>query len=196
MIGWPHEEQTYFDAIEASSSVNAADCRMPLMWQQVFDPACRLSGQARQDVFKVTIWIVAVELRRLDQAHDGGGSLAGAQRSRKEPVASTKRHRADSVFDVIVVDRQIAIFEIASERCPTTQAVIDGFACGRPVRHLLTLTSEPLAQGFGDGFCALLTQLLPAWGIELQVPRLALDFVKRCEVSQALFGDLAAAICA
>jgi len=38
---------------------------------------------------------------------------------------------------------------------------------------LPTLTSEPLAQGFSDRFCALLTQLLSAGGIEFELPRLA-----------------------
>jgi hypothetical protein len=128
------------------------------------------------------IRIVSVEFCGLDQAHDSGGALPGTERSCEEPVGSAKRHRSDAVLDVIVVDRQIAIFEVASESCPTTQAVVDCFAGGRPVRHLPTLSSEPLAQGFGDGFCTLLTQFKAAGGIEFQLPRLALDLVKGGEV--------------
>src|SRR5580692_9580837 len=125
---------------------------------------------------------MSVQLCGLDQANDGGGPLAGAQGAGEEPVGPSQGHRADAVFDVIVVDRQIAIFEVASERCPTTQAVVDCFACGRSVRHLPALTSEPLAQGFGDRFCALLTQLKSAGSIEFQLPCLALDLIKGSEV--------------
>ena len=40
------------------------------MRQQFFDPAYRVRRQPLEDISEVAIWIVAVELRRLDQAHD------------------------------------------------------------------------------------------------------------------------------
>src|SRR5438309_5684124 len=128
---------------------------LPAVRKKFLDPTSGMGRYALEDISKISIRIVSVELGRLDEAHDGGGTLASAQRSRKEPVAAAERDRADAVFDVIVVDRQIAIFEVASERCPTAQAVIDCFAGSRPVRHLPSLASEPLAQGFGNGPCAL-----------------------------------------
>jgi hypothetical protein len=119
------------------------------MRQQFFDSTGGLGRQALEDVLEIAVRIVSVEFHGLDQAHDGGGPLAGAERSCKEPITSAERHRADAIFDMIVVDWQIAILEVASERCPTTQAVVDCFACGRPVRQLPTLTSEPPWRSFG-----------------------------------------------
>ncbi len=49
------------------------------MWQQFADPTVGLSRQARQDVLQIEEGIMAVQLGGLDQTHDGGGPLAGAQ---------------------------------------------------------------------------------------------------------------------
>jgi len=49
----------------------------------------------------------------LDQAHDDGGALTGTQGAGKEPVGSAEGDWADSILDVVVVDRQIAVFKIA-----------------------------------------------------------------------------------
>jgi len=53
--------------------------------------------------------MVSVELGGLDESHDHGGSLTCAQGAGEQPIRSAQSHRADSVFDVIVVDRQIAV---------------------------------------------------------------------------------------
>ena len=56
------------------------------MRQEIFEAAGALSRQSLEHVFKVSIRIVAVELGGLDQAHDHGGALAGAQGAGEEPV--------------------------------------------------------------------------------------------------------------
>ncbi len=56
------------------------------MRQQLTDPALRLSRQAGEDILQIREGLVPVEARRLDQAHDRRGPLAGAQRAGKKPV--------------------------------------------------------------------------------------------------------------
>ncbi len=92
------------------------------------------------------------------EAHDVGGALSSTKGSGEEPVRSAQGHWPDSVLDMIVVDRQIAIVEIAGQRRPASEAVIDRFSCGGTIRHLAALSSEPLPQGFRGGLGSLLTQ--------------------------------------
>src|SRR5208337_903326 len=103
-------------------------------------------------VFEVAIRIVPVELGGLDKTHHGGGALTGAKRSGKEPVRSSQSDWPDSVFDMVVVDGQLAIIEVADQGRPTSQAVLDGFPCRRAIRDLAALAGEPLPQGFGYRF--------------------------------------------
>ena len=51
------------------------------MRQQFPDPTLRLSRQAGEDILQIGEGLVAVEARRLDQAHDRSRALAGAQRA-------------------------------------------------------------------------------------------------------------------
>lgn len=53
------------------------------MWQQFADPTIGLSRQAGQDVLEIEERVVAVQLGRLDQAHDSGRPFAGAQAAGK-----------------------------------------------------------------------------------------------------------------
>jgi len=73
------------------------------MRQQLSDPTLRLSRQAGEDILQVGIGLVAVEARRLDQAHDRSRALAGAQRTRKELVLAADGNRPDLVLDPVVV---------------------------------------------------------------------------------------------
>ena len=122
------------------------------MRKQFLESTGRLRRQSLKHVLEIAIRIMSIELGGLDEAHDVGGALSGTKGSGKEPVRSAQGHGPDSVLDVIVVDRQIAIVEVASQRRPATEAVVDRFSCGGPVRHLAALSSEPLPQGFRDGF--------------------------------------------
>ena len=56
------------------------------MRQQLPDPTLRLSRQAGEDILQIGKGLMPVQARRLDQAHDRRRELAGAQRTRKEPV--------------------------------------------------------------------------------------------------------------
>ena len=53
------------------------------MRQQFADSAVGLSRQAREDVLEIEEGIMAVQLGRLDQAHDGGRPFAGTQAAGK-----------------------------------------------------------------------------------------------------------------
>ena len=59
---------------------------LPAMRQQLPDPARLVGRQSGEDVLQISIGIVPVHAGRLDQAHHGGRTLAGAQRAGKEPV--------------------------------------------------------------------------------------------------------------
>jgi hypothetical protein len=74
------------------------------MWKQFFESAGGLGRQALEDVLEVAIRIVTVEPGGLDEAHNSGGTLTGAQGPGEEPVGSAEGHRPDAVFDVVVVD--------------------------------------------------------------------------------------------
>ena len=56
------------------------------MRQQLPNSTLGLSRQASKDVLQVGIGLMPIQARRLDQAHDRRRPLAGAQRTRKEPV--------------------------------------------------------------------------------------------------------------
>ncbi len=56
------------------------------MGQQLCDLAVLLCGQPHQDILEVGVRVMPVKPGALDQAHDGSGALAGAQRSGEQPV--------------------------------------------------------------------------------------------------------------
>ena len=68
---------------------------------------------------------MAVEPGRVDQAHDGRSPLASAQAAGEQPVFAADGNRPDLVLDPVVVDRQMAIIEIARERPSAAKTVID-----------------------------------------------------------------------
>lgn len=56
------------------------------MRKQLREIVGALGRQASQDVFQIAIRVMTVELRRSDQAHDGGTTLARTKRSGEQPV--------------------------------------------------------------------------------------------------------------
>jgi len=88
------------------------------MRQQLGDLVVFLRRQTREYVLQIGIRIMPIEACRLDQAHDGRRPLAAAQRSGKQPVLAAQCHWPDLVFHPIVVDRHIAIIQVARERLP------------------------------------------------------------------------------
>ena len=120
------------------------------MWQQFSDAACWLRGQPLEHVAQVRIRIVAVEPRRVHEAHDRRGALARAQTAGEQPVVAPQRNGPDLVLHPVVIDGQLAIVDEARERCPAVQAVVDRLGRGGPVGYLLPLQRQPRVQRIGD----------------------------------------------
>ena len=53
----------------AGSGRSASAGRLPLVWQQLFNPTVQLRGQPGQHVLQICPRLVPVELGRLQQAH-------------------------------------------------------------------------------------------------------------------------------
>lgn len=113
------------------------------MRQQLTDTAVGPGRQPVHHILEIGIRIKAVELGRLDQAHDGSGSLPSPQAARKQPVLAAQRNRAHLVLDPVVVDRYPPILQEPGERRPAAQAVIHGLGRGRPTGHLPSVFCEP-----------------------------------------------------
>ena len=96
------------------------------MRQQAIDFGVPRRQQALKHIPQVRLRIQAVDLRRLGQAHDVGRALAAAQGAHDQLVAEPQRPRPDLVLHPVVVDGQLPVAEIAYQRRPAFQAVIDG----------------------------------------------------------------------
>ena len=95
----------------------------PLLWNQCLNLTGPLRRQPRERVLEISIRIMPVDARWLDQAHDRRRPLAAAQRPGKQSVRSPKRPRPDQVLELVVVDVHSTIFQVARERCPAFMAV-------------------------------------------------------------------------
>ncbi len=95
------------------------------------------------------MWLVAVQTRRVHQAHDGRSPLTSAQAAGEQPVLSAERDRSDLVLHPVVVGGQIRVVDVARECQPALQALVDGLSGRRALGHLLPLRSEPLMQRIG-----------------------------------------------
>jgi hypothetical protein len=100
----------------------------------------------------------------------------------------------DSLVKSIRIDGQVAILQIADQRFPPPQTVVDRFRRGGPVWDLAALSHQPFPEDFRSRFRALLAQLPATVGIQFLLPRLTLDVVQGAEESQAFLRDLAAMI--
>ena len=94
------------------------------MWQELDDAAGLVRGQSREHVLEVGIRVVPVHTGRLDQAHDGGRSLARTQAAGKQPVVTTDGNGPDLVLDPVVVDRQLSVIHESGQRSPAPLAVV------------------------------------------------------------------------
>ena len=121
--------------------------------------------------------IVAVELRRLDQAHRRRGALPTSQRCHEQPVRASERNGPDPVLDPVVVDGHSPVLEEARKRCPAVQAGVDGFGDRSAVARTLPMRDPPLPQRLGDQFGSQLPQPVALLGIEFA--RQTLDLVDR-----------------
>ena len=58
---------------------------------------------------------------------DGGGTFSGALGAGEQPVFLAERDGANSVFDGVVVNRQVSAAGVADQALPALQGVVDGF---------------------------------------------------------------------
>src|SRR5665213_3696742 len=117
--------------------------RLPPVGEQLLDPAVQLRRQAREDVLQVGPGFVPAELGRLQQAHDDGGPLAGQLAADEEPIFASEGPRPNSVLDVVIVDRHIAVKQEASETHPVVQAVVDRLGDRAAVGHAAAFELQP-----------------------------------------------------
>jgi hypothetical protein len=61
-----------------------------------------LRRQPREHVLEISIRVMPIEARRLDQTHEGRRPFPAAQRPGKQPVRPPKRPRPDQDLDLIV----------------------------------------------------------------------------------------------
>lgn len=159
------------------------------MRQQFLDPAVRVRRQARENIFQIGVRIVPIELGRLDQAHHGGSALARTQGSGEQPVFSSKGHRPDLLLDVVVVNGHAAIVQVACERSPAFQAVVQGFGRAGTIGHTHSLGQHPGVQLIGKRL-GLFLSYAPSLG-RVQCLGFTLDFVELADITKCLLSKLA-----
>ena len=109
------------------------------MRQELCNLAVLVGGQPHQDILEVGVRVMPVEPGTLDQAHDGSGALARAQRSGEQPVRAAHGHGPDLVFHPVVVDGQLPVIQETHERAPAPQAVVKRLGRSRAVQELAAL---------------------------------------------------------
>ena len=105
------------------------------MRQQLVDTAVQVARQAREHVLEVGPRVVAVHPGGLHQAHDDSGTLAGEFAACEQPCLSSHRPGAHEIFNMVVVDGDVAIDQVGGQRRPALEAVVDGAGDGAAVGH-------------------------------------------------------------
>ena len=95
----------------------------------------------------------------------------------------------ESGSPAIYVDEHMPAVEIARERFPTVQAVVERLRDRRSFGNELALGHHPSVQRIDNGSGSLLAAGLSS--IRLQFGNVTLDVVECAEIFQRLFGDLA-----
>jgi len=93
--------------------------------QQVVDPADGMVGDTFEDMVEVEFRIEAVELGGAEQRIDDGGAFATGVRACEEIVLTTERNHAQRPFGGVVVDLQMSIVDVASQRLPAREGIAD-----------------------------------------------------------------------
>ena len=102
--------------------------------------------QTLRHIPEIGVGIVPIESGALNQAHDGGCTLAGPQGASEKPVFASDGYGPDRVFRPVVVDRQLPVTLEARERSPAFEAVIERSGRGRAVLYLPALQHHPLVK--------------------------------------------------
>src|SRR5438105_6267280 len=130
---------------------------LPAMGQQFVDLPVQLRGQPREHVFEVGPRVSPVELGRLQQAHHRRGSLAGQLAADEQPIAPSKRPGPHLVFQMVVVDGDLAVQQELRQPLPAVQAVVDRLGDGAAVGHTRSLELQPDMQLFPQRLGSLLS---------------------------------------
>ncbi len=81
-----------------------------------------------QHVLQPSPWFHEVGFAAGNHRHQDRSSVAGGLAADEHPVFSSYGHRAHRPFGRVVIDRQVAVFEIAIQRSPLVERVRGRFA--------------------------------------------------------------------
>ena len=114
-----------------------------------------------------------------DYAVDDGAGLAGVGAAEKQEVLFADGGGANGVFDEVVVDFQLAVFQIAGEALPAGQCVADRFAEGAFGQLALFFPVKDCFDVVEDGRGFLLSN---GGAVELGLfPKFGFDAVEFCD---------------
>ena len=88
---------------------------LPLVWQQLLDPAVQLRRQPGQHVLELGPRLVPIELGRLQQAHHHRSALTRQLAADEKPIAPAQSPGPNSVLEVVVVDRHLTVQQVSPE---------------------------------------------------------------------------------
>ena len=131
----------------------------PAVWQQVIELLDRAFSDACEHVLEPGEWVHLRQFARGNETPQHRHRLAATIAAHEGPVAPAHRDAAQAPLGVIVVDGQVAIFQVARQRLPVLQRIGDrlaGFALPR--------SCADIASGawLGSDRCHLAALLTPA----------------------------------
>ena len=107
----------------------------PVVGEELVDFVVGVGWDFGEEIAEVGEGINFVALGALDEAVESGGGVASAFAAGEEPVFASDGQRADGAFGGVVVDGEVAVFEVAGKRRPVVEGVGAGFADGAFGEH-------------------------------------------------------------
>src|SRR5688572_2677973 len=114
------------------------------MRQQFVDATVLVRRQPLQHIPQVGPRIVSVELGRLHQAHHHGRALPRQLAAGEQPSLPSNGPRTNLVLEMVVVQRNLAIEQEATELRPAPEAVVNRPGRGATVGYARSLELKPL----------------------------------------------------
>jgi len=106
------------------------------MWQQVIELLDRAFSDACEHVLEPGEWVHLRQFARGNETPQHRHRLAATIAAHEGPVAPAHRDAAQAPLGVIVVDGQVAIFQVARQRLPVLQRIGDRLAGFALRQHL------------------------------------------------------------
>ena len=103
------------------------------MRQQLIDAAGQVVGQPCEHVLQVRPRVMTMHLGGLRQAHDDSGALAGQRAACEQPGLAAHGPGPHEIFNMVVIDRHVAIEQVDGQSRPAVQAVVDGIGDGAAI---------------------------------------------------------------